>query len=239
MKKIIIVGATSGMGRCLAEMFVKSDAKVVILGRRENELKEITSINEECFIPKVCDITDIESLEQVLEDSLYILGSIDLLIISAGIGDINEELKFAIERSTLMTNVLGWTFIADWAMNLFEKQRYGHLVSLSSVAGLRGNGLSPAYNATKAYQINYLEGLCQRTTKFKGRINITDVRPGFVDTMMAKGEGLFWVAPIDKAGKQIYKAIENKQKIVYVTKRWKIIAFILKILPSFIYYRMG
>jgi len=69
-------------------------------------------------------------------------------------------------------------------------------------------------------------------------IHITDIRPGFVDTRMAKGEGLFWVASVEKAAKQIYTAIVKKKKIVYVTKRWGIIALVLKRIPNFIYDRM-
>ncbi|MFX7140216.1 hypothetical protein ABTH88_20025, partial [Acinetobacter baumannii] len=87
----------------------------------------------------------------------------------------------------------------------------------------------PAYNATKAFQINYLEGLRQKATKLKMQIFVTDVRPGFVDTAMAKGGGQFWVASVDKATNQIFDGIIIKRKkIVYVTKRWKLIAAILK-----------
>ena len=64
------------------------------------------------------------------------------------------------------------------------------------------------------------------------------MRPGFVDTAMAKGEGQFWVASVDKATKQIFEAIKKKKKIVYVTKRWKIIGTILKRIPRQIYDRM-
>jgi short-subunit dehydrogenase len=70
-------------------------------------------------------------------------------------------------------------------------------------------------------------------------IFITDIRPGLVDTKMAKGEGLFWVMPLEKAVNQIYKAIIRKKKVVYVTKRWHLIAMILKIAPRWIYDRFS
>jgi short-subunit dehydrogenase len=70
------------------------------------------------------------------------------------------------------------------------------------------------------------------------KIHVTDIRPGFVNTDMAKGDGLFWVASVEKAGKQIYKSILKKKEIVYVTKRWGIIASILKRIPNFIYDKM-
>jgi short-subunit dehydrogenase len=70
-------------------------------------------------------------------------------------------------------------------------------------------------------------------------IFITDIRPGLVDTKMAKGEGLFWVMPLEKAVNQMYNAIVRKKKVVYVTKRWHLIAMILKIAPRWIYDRFS
>ncbi len=132
-------------------------------------------------------------------------------------------------------NVTGFTCIANWTFNYFEKQKAGHLVAISSVGGIRGSRIAPAYNATKSYQINYLEGLRQKATKQKAQFFITGIRPGFVDTDMAKGEGQFWVATVDKATRQIFDAIKQKKKIVYVTKRWRLIATILKRIPRLIY----
>src|SRR5699024_383999 len=120
-----------------------------------------------------------------------------------------------IEKKTIETNVLGYTSVANWAFNLFEKQKSGHLVAISSVGGLRGSRQAPAYNATKAFQMNYLEGLRQKAKKLHTHIKVTDIRPGFVDTNMAKGEGLFWVSPVQKATQQIFHAIHKKKRIAY------------------------
>jgi short-subunit dehydrogenase len=98
--------------------------------------------------------------------------------------------------------------------------------------------MAPAYNASKAYQINYLEGLRQKATKTKKPIYVTDIRPGFVDTDMAKGEGQFWVTTKEKAARQIFGIIKRKKGIGYVTKRWWIIAKLLRLIPNEIYKRM-
>jgi short-subunit dehydrogenase len=166
------------------------------------------------------------------------LGGLDLLFFSSGTGELNKPLNFSIEKRTIDTNILGFTYVADWAFNYFEKQQSGHLVAISSIAGLRGNGVAPSYNASKAYQINYLEGLRQKATKLKTQIFVTDIRPGFVDTAMAKGEGQFWVASVNKASEQIFKAIQKKKKVVYVTKRWLIISLLLKSIPRIVYDRL-
>jgi len=158
--------------------------------------------------------------------------------LSSGIGDLNETLDFEIEKKVIDLNVTGFTNIIDWTFNHFEKQKFGHLVAITSVAGIRGSRQAPSYNATKSYQINYLEGLRQKATKSKKPFSITDIRPGLVDTDMAKGEGLFWVMPVEKVAKQIFKAIKNKSKVVYITKRWGLLGRLLKIMPRFIYDRM-
>lgn len=237
-KRIVIVGATSGIGKCIAELYAKENVKIAIVGRRENLLQELAASAPNKYIVKICDITDQNSTQKTLDNTFNELGGIDLMIISSGTGDLNPKLDFAIEEQTLKTNVLGWTHIVDWAINLFEKQGFGHLASISSVGGLRGSGTAPAYNATKAFQINYLEGMRQKTNKLNKKIFITDIRPGFVDTAMAKGDGLFWVAPIQKAGLQIVKAIKKRKAIVYVTRRWRLIAFVLKHIPTFIYSKI-
>jgi short-subunit dehydrogenase len=238
MKKAIIIGATSGIGKGLAKLLADNNYKVGITGRRTELLTELKNENPNSFFIKSFDVTDTKIAVDKLEELITELGGLDLLIISSGTGDINEKLDFEIEKRTIETNVIGFTCIANWTFNYFEKQKFGHLAAISSIGGLRGSRQAPAYNATKAYQINYLEGLRQKATKLKVPIFVTDIRPGLVDTQMAKGEGLFWVMPLKKTVNQIYSAIIEKKKIAYVTNRWRLIAAIIKRIPRQIYDRM-
>jgi short-subunit dehydrogenase len=238
MKKAIVVGASSGIGRGIAKLLVANGYKVGITGRRTFLLDEIKKENPEQYIIGNFDVRDTENISNHLNDLVRQLGGLDLLIISSGTGDRNDQLDFEIEKRTIDTNVRGFTAIADWGFNYFMEQKGGHLVCISSVAGLRGNRFAPAYSASKAYQINYLESLRQKAGKLKYTIYITDVRPGFVDTPMAKGEGVFWVAPVRKATEQMVKAILKKKKVVYVTRRWQLIARVIRILPDWIYNKI-
>lgn len=238
MKKAIVIGATSGIGKELAKLLANDNYKVGLTGRRTELLKELKKEKPNSYFIKSFDVTDTKITIEKLEELTTELGGLDLLIISSGTGNINEDLDFKVENQTINTNVIGFTCIIDWSFNYFKNQKFGHIVAISSIGGLRGSRQAPAYNATKAYQINYLEGLRQKATKLKESIFITDIRPGLVDTEMAKGEGLFWVMPVEKTAKQIYKAIINKKKIAYVTKRWKIIATILKVIPRVLYEKM-
>ena len=238
MKNAIIIGATSGIGKELARLLVDDGFKVGITGRRTELLESLKSENPASYFIKAFDVKDTKTAEEKLEELTTELGGLDLVILSSGTGDINDKLDFEIEFRTIETNVIGWTFIADWTFKYFEKQKYGHLTAISSIGGLRGSRQSTSYNATKAYQINYLEGLRQKATKFKEQIFVSDIRPGLVNTEMAKGEGLFWVMPVEKTARQIYKAIKKKKKIAYVTKRWKLFASIVKRIPVQLYDRM-
>ena len=197
----------------------------------------IQKINTDAFIVQSFDCTQSNSIDE-LNELLLKLGRLDLLIFCSGIGDINAVLDYEIENKTNQLNVIAFTKITSWAYNYFEKQKQGHLVAISSIAGLRGGQFAPAYNASKAFQINYLEGLSQKAYKTKHPIIITDIRPGFIDTAMAKGDNLFWVSSKEKAAKQMLKSINAKTNIKYVSKRWRIIAFILKNIPSSIYKRL-
>jgi len=238
MKKAIIIGATSGIGKSLAELLLREGFEVGVTGRREELFQSIKTQETSRIVFKKMDVQDLSSLEPICNELVSQMGGLDLLIISAGIGEENKNLNFDVEQSVIKTNIQGFTCIADWAVRYFKEQGYGHLVNISSVAGIRGNGIAPSYNATKAYQINYLEGLRINVKEYGSSITITDVRPGFVDTAMAKGEGLFWVAPVQKAAEQIFEAIKEKKQVLYITKRWKLIALLLRIIPFSILKRI-
>jgi len=239
MKKAIVIGATSGIGRSLADILIQKDYTVGITGRRIEILTSLKEKNPDKISYCQLDVQDVSSIESICNNLVHQLGGLDVLIISAGIGDENKSLDFAIENNVIKTNILGFTCVADWAMNYFKKQGSGHLVNISSIAGLMGNGVAPSYNATKAFQINYLEGLRLNADKSGTNITVTDVRPGYVNTEMAKGEGMFWVAPVEKAAQQIFNAIKRKKKVAYITKRWRIIGLLLKIIPYSILRKLG
>ena len=238
MKKAIIVGATSGMGRCLAKLMVDNGYLVGITGRRTQLLEEIKAEKPESYRTKTLDITQTSSISRLMEELTIELGALDILIISSGTGDLNENLDFETEKRTIDTNVSGFTAVADWAFNYFSAQKHGHLVAFTSIGGLHGSSKAPAYSASKAYQINYLQGLQIKAAKSSVHVFITDIRPGFVNTAMAKGQKLFWMASDEKAAIQIFNAIKKKKRTAYITKRWILIALLFKHLPNRIFEKL-
>ena len=235
---IIIIGATSGIGKALFLKYAIADNHIGIVGRRAHLLNELCQKYPSITITSKADITNLEEIKQAITMLYKELKHIDLAIVCSGTGDINATLDYTIEHTTIDTNVVGWTFTIDRFYQIFEQQGCGHLVAITSIGGLRGEAMAPSYSATKAYQINYMEALRKRAFKSGGHTIVTDIRPGLVDTAMAKGDGLFWVMPVEKVTNQIIMAIKQKKAKAYVTKRWHILACIIKCLPYTIYKRI-
>jgi short-subunit dehydrogenase len=166
------------------------------------------------------------------------MGNVDIIIISAGTGHLNPSLDWLPEKETIDTNVTGFTAMAGAAMRYFINRKEGHLVGISSIAAIRGSDICPAYNASKAYISNYLEGIRKKAAREQLKITVTDIQPGLVYTDMARGKNLFWLAPPRKAAQQIYHAIRKKKRKACITKRWMLIAWLFKIMPDFIYNRI-
>ena len=237
-KKIIIIGSSSGVGKELAILYAKQNQSVAITARRHNLLDELKTKYPNNIITSAFDVTAGDNEKQI-ESLIQKLGGLDLLIYNAGYGDPSLELVPETERMTTLTNVNGFVEIVSYAFHYFVQQGHGHIALISSISALRGNSWTPAYSASKAYMSNYAEGLSIKARKLKKDIYITDIKPGFIKTKMAKGNKQFWVAPVDKAALQIIKAIDKKKRVVYITKRWWLIAQIIKWLPYSIYRRMA
>ena len=235
---IVIIGATSGIGKALFEKYARGDNRIGIVGRRANLLDELCQKYPSKTITAKADITNLEEIEQAINALHKELEYIDLAIVCSGIGDINATLEYNVERLTIDTNITAWTYVINIFYHIFVQQGHGHLVAITSAGGLRGEPMAPAYSASKAYQINYMEALRKKAYKSGSQIYVTDIRPGLVNTAMAKGEGLFWVMPVEKVANQIITAIHKNKNKVYVTKRWHILAIINKNLPFALYKRM-
>jgi short-subunit dehydrogenase len=166
------------------------------------------------------------------------LGGLDLLIYNSGYGNPSRELNWETENITTKTNVNGFVEIVSYAFNYFVRQGHGQIAVTSSVASLRGNSWAPAYSASKAFMSNYAESLNIKSRRLKKDIVVTDIRPGFINTSMAKGVNLFWVIPKEKAADQIIRAIAKMKRVAYITKRWWLIAQMMKLVPYGIYRRI-
>jgi short-subunit dehydrogenase len=130
-------------------------------------------------------------------------------------------------------NIRGFAALTVVAMDYFCERGNGHLVGISSVAAHMSSGTAPTYAATKAFVSSYFNGMRSRAEYSKPPITVTTVEPGFVDTPMVKGNPI-WTATVEKAVSQLVTGILNKKGHIYITKRWRYVAWLLNIMPKWL-----
>jgi short-subunit dehydrogenase len=226
----IIVGASSGIGEALARHFTTEGYRVGICARRLELLTDLQSALPGSVV-KQMDVSKPGEAVGLFHGLIEEMGGTDIVVMSAGTGFINPELEWLKEEATIQVNVTGFCAIADAAVKYFIERGQGHFIAISSVAALFGSRHAPAYNASKAFVSNYVEGLRGKIKHLRLPITITDIRPGFVETAMAKGPGIFWMASPQEAARQIYEAITKKKTCAYVTRRWRLVAWVSRIVP--------
>jgi short-subunit dehydrogenase len=232
MATAIIVGASSGIGRHLAKLLGSEGYALGLVARREELLRQLAAELPGRTLIEVVDVADLGLAAQRLSALFEALGRVDLFVFCAGVGYVNPALDCQPELDTGAVNVQGFVNAVNVAVKAFARRGSGHIVGISSIAALRGGSSAPAYGASKAFMSNYLEALSFRFSKLKLPIVVTDVQPGFVDTEMAKADVKFWVATPATAARQIYDAIRARKRHVYVTRRWRLVAWALKLMPA-------
>lgn len=239
MKRAIIIGASSGIGRSLALELSKQGYSIGITGRRTHLLEKLANEISSPVYVATMDVIKTEDAINQLQDLISKMGGLDLLILNAGIGNSNKEYLWELEKQTVDVNVRGFVALANAGFHYFRHSGTGHIVGISSVASHFSIGRATAYNASKAFISNYLKGLRYKAFKFHSNIFITDIKPGFVYTPMIKNnKGTFWVISSDKAARLIYKAVKKKKRDVYIPFRWRLLSWILPMIPEFIYKRI-
>lgn len=237
--KAIVIGASSGIGKSLAKVLSAKGFEVGLMARRKERLLELQQNLPNPSFVKVVDITQVDEARRILLDLIQEMHGVDLIIINSGIAFFNEDLNWQKEKDTIETNVLGFCAMATLAMSYFLEQGKGHLVTISSIQSLRGSDNSPAYGASKAFVSNYVQGLQKKVFKSKKPIYVTDILPGYVDTEIRRSSHRFWVASSDAAAQQIFEAIEKKKVRAYITHRWILIAWLMRIAPDWLYNRIN
>jgi len=236
-KTILIIGATSGIGYALAEVYLQAGWRVGATGRRLELLEQLRAVQPDRVHIRQHDVTAGNSLH-VLEDLLAETGPAEVIVYNSGLGLANKNMDFATEKRIIDVNVTGFVEVATWAYRYFRALGGGQFVGISSVASIRGGRTAPAYHASKAFMVNYMEGLRQKARYHKMPLSVTDIRPGYVATPMTEqNPRMFWVAKPEKAARQIMAAIDRRVRVAYVTRRWALAALGLRLVPGWLYER--
>lgn len=237
MKRIIIIGATSGIGYEVARIYQQQGWRVGIAGRRTpllDALKEMAPAQTETQSIDVTSEKATDQLHQLIEKT----GGMDIFLLSSGIGYQNGSLDNTLELSTLQTNTIGFTRMVTAAYHYFQQQGYGHLAVISSIAGTKGLGMAPAYSASKRFQNTYIDALAQLTKMNKNTVYFTDIRPGFVRTPLLKDEKYPILMTPEKVARKIVKALERKKRRVVIDWRYALLVFFWKLIPEWLWERL-
>ncbi|MFA7255379.1 MAG: SDR family NAD(P)-dependent oxidoreductase [Candidatus Omnitrophota bacterium] len=234
-KKAILIGASTGIGRALARKLSAEGYRIALTGRSLERLQALQKELPGESIVKEIDVRDSREAIHSLRNLIMLLHGLDLVIINAGVLCQNEKLQWNLEEEMIKVNALGFAAVANVTADYFSQKGSGCIVGISSVACHRGSGRSPAYNASKAFISNYMEGLRQKFSNTA--IQVIDIRPGFVDTDMVRGrKGLFGIISPEKAAEAIYAAIQKGKRIAYVPAWWGIVIWFFKRIPESVYH---
>lgn len=243
MPKAIIMGATSGIGRRVAELLISDGWQLAVCGRNEAALDELCALKSDGSVSKcVIDVTA-DGAEELLRKSIADIESdgvrLDLYFHISGVGSQNKSLGSDIEERTVMTNALGWTRMVGVAYRHFASVGRGHIAVISSIAGTRGLGAAPSYSATKAFQNTYIEALAQQA-KMRGLdICFTDIRPGFVRTPLLGSSPQYpMLMEVEPVAQAIVKAVKKKRSVIVIDWKWRIVTAFWRLIPHFVWRRL-
>lgn len=241
-RHIIIIGASSGLGKATTIQFATMGWKIGIAARRIDALTELQQQFPQSIIAtQQIDITSPDAGEKLI-DLIEKVGDIDIILLASGIGSQNPTLNIDTELNTTQTNVVGFTRIVDTAFNYFRNRPHdknpGQIAIISSIAGTMGLGIAPSYSATKRYQQHYIDALEQLAHFEKVNIKFTDIRPGFVDTPLLNNCRRFpMLMSVDYATTRITKAILKQRRIAIIDWRWQLVVAFWHLIPRFIWRR--
>lgn len=236
--KILITGATSGIGRSLAIKYAKSGHQVFGLGRSEASLQELSQSG---VIPIQVDVTQIDTVflayEQIISQTL----SLDMIILNAGTCEYIDTNRFTSQvfKDVMNVNFFGITNCLEHFLPLLKKSSNPHLVGVASMAYYLPLSRAEAYGASKA-AVNYLfETLAIDLAN--ENIYVTVVNPGFVKTPLT-GRNDFempFLVDVETASDIIVEGIKNRDAEISFPKKLTIPMKILSLLPRSFWRRLG
>ncbi|TGL44716.1 SDR family NAD(P)-dependent oxidoreductase [Leptospira perdikensis] len=247
-KKIIIVGASSGIGKAIAEAELNAGNSVVLLARREKSLESIAkkanTTKEKRAFPLVFDVTKFATAEKTFAKAVSLLGGVDEVYFASGVMPeiTSNEYNTTKDLEMLNVNLLGAVAFLNPVATYFTKQKSGKIVGISSIAGERGRKGNPVYNTSKAALNIYLEALRNRLSE--SNVQVTTIKPGFVITEMTKGldlpkKGLLKAITAEEAANKILTIVASGKDEAFVPGIWALVGLIIRNIPNFIFKKLS
>ena len=245
LRSVIVIGATSGIGRAVVEQLASEGVKVGIAGRREERLAELQQrLGAERISYRVMDVTKAAATE-ALDELIAEVGAPDALLFASGIGKQNPTLEEDMELRTVETNCMGMVRIVDHFINYvkhspaYDAKHKAHIAVITSVAGTTGIGQAPAYSASKSMQSTYLVALAQHARMQRLPITVGDIRPGFVATEIlnpAKRYPMLMTA--EQASRHVVRSLRRHSRTTIFDWRFKLLVCFWRLIPRPLWERL-
>lgn len=229
-KRIVVVGATSGIGLDVARLFISRGWFVGVAGRNTQMLDALKQENPSQVYTAVIDITHSDAPER-LSHLIEEMSGMDVYFHSSGIGYNNPQLDETKELDTLHTNGEGFTRMIGAAYRYFRLRKKGQIVAISSVAATRGMGSAPAYSATKRFQMHYLQSIRQLATTDSLHLAVTEIRPGFVDTPLLRDGKYPMLMESKIVAQAIVKAVIRRKRLLTFDWRYRLLVAFWRMIP--------
>jgi len=242
VRRIVITGASAGIGEALARHYAAADTVIGLVARRQALMQALAASLPGRFEIYPLDIADTAALENAARDFCARHGTPDLVIANAGIsvgthGD--DPADVAKLRRVLEVNVTGLAATLAAFAPAMRAERRGVLCGISSVAGFRGIPGAGAYSASKAAAMTWLESM--RTELAGSGVSVVTICPGYVDTPMTRVNRyrMPFLLPADEAARRIARAIAVRRRLAVIPWQMALASVLLRFAPPWLYDRFA
>jgi len=237
-KVIMIVGASSGIGKSLAQKLAEKKSKLILLSRSFGELEKIKSENPSAVIEIFkCDVSDKTEVKLVFEEIKSKYNFIDMVILNSAVSHRMkvENFRSELAEETMKINFLGMIYCIEQILPIYLKEKKGVIVGVSSLADNRGYSGSGFYCASKSAVTTYLEGLSVELKRHN--VKVITIKPGFVKTPMTdKNEfNMPFLMNSDKAAEAIIKGLQKEKRFIQFPLQTAIGSKIIGAIPNQLY----
>ncbi|HEX5337059.1 MAG TPA: SDR family oxidoreductase [Gallionella sp.] len=239
--KVVVSGASSGLGLALARHYLERGATVAAFARRGELLQALAAEFPEQVYCYALDVCDAPAVQRAASDFMARAGVPDVVIANAGVsvGTLTEYAEdIDAFRQVMDINVLGMVKTFQPFVAAMRDARQGTLVGIASVAGFRGLPGASAYSASKAAAISYLESL--RVELRGSGVAVATICPGYIRTPMTAVNPypMPFILAADEAAKRMARAIERQAAFSVIPWQMGLVGRALRLLPRWLYDRL-
>lgn len=242
MKRIVIIGASSGLGARIATDFAAAGWRVGVAARRADRLKDIKALYPAQIEYLEIDVTAQDAVEKFY-NLIELIDGMDILLYAAGVGFCDPELDLVKLNDTLQTNVVGYARILAAAYKYYRNTanlHTGQIAAITSIAGTRGIGISAAYSSSKRFQQMFMDSLEQLAYTQRVNVKFTDIRPGFIRTeLLDEKRDYPMIMSVDYVCPKIEEAILRRKRRVTIDSRWKVVVGLWRLIPRCLWKRIN